>query len=100
MDPAALPPRLWGEEPGRMTDGLFPRCDHTTGCITCGDEAVEMRVIRIDHDRDLALCEAEGPEAGQRGTVEIALVQPVADGDRLLVHAGTAIAHAGSEVPA
>jgi len=32
--------------------------------------------------------------------VEIALVQPVAEGDRLLVHAGTAIAHAESEVSA
>jgi hydrogenase maturation factor len=57
-----------------------------------------MRVVRIDADRELALCEAD--EAGERATVEIALVQPVADGDRLLVHAGTAIAHDRSEVPA
>ena len=55
-----------------------------------------MRVVRIDADRELALCETE--EGGQRATVEIALVQPVAVGDVLLVHAGTAIAHAGSEV--
>ena len=81
-----------------MTESLIPSCDHTEGCITCGDEAIRMRVIRIDAERELALCEVE--EGGQRSTVEIALVQPVSEGDTLLVHAGTAIAHAGSEVAA
>jgi hydrogenase maturation factor len=81
-----------------MSGDLVPQCDHVTGCITCGDEAVEMRVLRIDRARELALCSAEAD--GRRSTVEIALVQPVAEGDRLLVHAGTAIAHAGSEVAA
>jgi hydrogenase maturation factor len=81
-----------------MTEGLIPSCDHTEGCITCGDEAIRMRVIRIDAERELALCEVE--EGGQRSTVEIALVQPVSEEDTLLVHAGTAIAHAGSEVAA
>jgi hydrogenase maturation factor len=81
-----------------MTEGVIPSCDHTEGCITCGDEAIRMRVIRIDAERELALCEVE--EGGQRSTVEIALVQPVSEEDTLLVHAGTAIAHAGSEVAA
>lgn len=81
-----------------MTEGLIPSCDHTEGCITCGDEAIRMRVIRIDAERELALCEVE--EGGERSTVEIALVQPVSEGDMLLVHAGTAIAQAGSEVAA
>jgi hydrogenase maturation factor len=80
-----------------MTDGLFPSCDHTEGCITCGDEAVPLKVLQIDADRELALCEAED---GDRSTVEIALVQPVAESDILLVHAGTAIAHAESGVAA
>ena len=79
-----------------MTEGLFPQCDHPTGCITCGDEAVEMRVLRIDQDRELALC--EGQDDAGRSTVEIALVQPVEEGDLLLVHAGTAIAHAEGAV--
>ena len=79
-----------------MTGGLFPACDHTTGCITCGDEALEMRVLKIDRERELALCERRGD--AERSTVEIALVLPVAEGDLLLVHAGTAIAHAGAEV--
>jgi hydrogenase maturation factor len=80
-----------------MSDRLFPSCDHTRGCITCGDEAIRMKVVRIDADRELALC---SEERGERSSVEIALVQPVAEGDVLLVHAGTAIAHAESEVPA
>ena len=48
-----------------------------------------MTVIRLDAARGLALCEGED---GARLSVETALVEPVAPGDRLLVHAGTAIA--------
>jgi hydrogenase maturation factor len=66
-------------------------CDVVHGCITCGDEAVAMRVRRVDEERGLALCE-DG--TGRRSSVEIALVAPVAPGDELLVHAGTAIARA------
>jgi hydrogenase maturation factor len=63
-----------------------PQCD--PHCITCGDEAVPLRVIEIDERRELALCEAED---GAHSSVEIALVSPVTRGDVLLVHAGTAI---------
>ena len=63
--------------------------DCTSGtCITCGDVAVAMRVIQVDEERCLALCEAED---GKRETVEIALVD-AGPGDQVLVHAGTAIA--------
>jgi hydrogenase maturation factor len=57
-------------------------CDPYEGrCITCGDVGVEMRVLEI---RDgLALCEADGIERD----VEIALLDDVMPGDRLLVHA-------------
>jgi hydrogenase maturation factor len=72
-------------------EDLAPHCDHTTGCITCGDEAVPMEVVRVDAERGLALCE-DG--AANRSTVETALVEPVVRGERLLVHAGTAIARA------
>jgi hydrogenase maturation factor len=71
------------------SDRAAARCDHHHGCITCGDEAVSMRVRRIDDERSLALCE---DDHGRRSSVEIALVAPVAPGDGLLVHAGTAIA--------
>jgi hydrogenase maturation factor len=57
-------------------------------CITCSDEGVPMRVERIDVQRGLALCAADD---GSRSTVEIALVEPVEPGDRLLVHAGVAL---------
>jgi hydrogenase maturation factor len=62
-------------------------CTSST-CITCGDVAVAMRVIQVDEERCLALCEAED---GKRETVEIALVD-AGPGDEVLVHAGTAIA--------
>ena len=58
-------------------------------CITCGDDGAPMTVLAIDLDRGLALC---AHEDGARETVEIALVAPVALGDVLLVHAGTALA--------
>jgi hydrogenase maturation factor len=58
-------------------------------CITCGDDGDPMTVIAVDDARGLALCSADD---GARSSVEIALVEPVATGDRLLVHAGTAIA--------
>jgi len=63
--------------------------DCTSGtCITCGDVAVAMRVIEVDDERCLALCESA---QGERSTVEIALVD-AGPGDEVLVHAGTAIA--------
>ena len=67
---------------------------HLHGCITCGDEALPLRVHRVDAERGLALCEDAG---GSRSSVEIALVEPVAEGDVLLVHAGTAIGRAPAE---
>jgi hydrogenase maturation factor len=71
-----------------MTIAPAVACDHEHGCITCGDEAKPTRVVRIDDARALALCEDED---GVRSTVEIALVEPIAEGATLLVHAGTAL---------
>jgi hydrogenase maturation factor len=48
-----------------------------------------MKVVKVDESRGLALC-ADAED--RRETVEIALVAPVAAGDEVLVHAGTAIA--------
>lgn len=73
-----------------MTGPASCGSDH---CITCGDIAVEMTVLAVDEQRVLALCEDED---GRHETVEIALVPPVRPADRLLVHAGTAIAHRGA----
>jgi hydrogenase maturation factor len=63
-------------------------CSDPFHCVTCGDDGVPMRVLRVDEARGLALCE---DEAGERHSVEIALVD-AAPGDALLVHAGTALA--------
>jgi hydrogenase maturation factor len=57
-------------------------------CITCGDDGVPMHVLQVDDDRALALC-VDGD--GAKSSVEIELVLPVAPGDELLVHAGTAL---------
>ena len=65
-----------------------PACDEHH-CITCGDDGDPMTVVRVDADRGLALC---ADEEGSRHTIETALVEPVSPGDRILVHAGTAIA--------
>ena len=61
-------------------------------CITCSDEGVPMQVLRLDADRGLALC--AGPE-GERLTVETTLVDPVAVGDEVLVHAAVALTRLG-----
>jgi len=56
-----------------------------------------MRVLRVDAARALALCAGAD---GARATVEIALVDGVAPGDELLVHAGTALARLDAGAPA
>ena len=57
-------------------------CDpHDDRCITCGDVGVEMRVLDVADG--LARCEVGGEERD----VEIALLDAVAPGDVLLVHA-------------
>jgi len=69
-----------------MTASSAPDPHH---CVTCGDDGDPMTVLRVDARRGLALCVSEN---GARSTVETALVEPVAPGEHLLVHAGTAIA--------
>jgi hydrogenase maturation factor len=64
-------------------------CDRRDHCVTCADEGIEMTVLAVDEARGLALCSDPG---GAHHSVETMLVDPVAAGDRLLVHAGTAIA--------
>jgi hydrogenase expression/formation protein HypC len=61
------------------------------GCITCGDAAIEVRVMEVLSD-NLALIEI----GGRTETVSVALVDALV-GDRLLVHAGEAIAKLGRD---
>ncbi|MGH2875573.1 MAG: HypC/HybG/HupF family hydrogenase formation chaperone [Solirubrobacteraceae bacterium] len=71
-------------------------CDPVAHCVTCGDDGVPMSVVRVDAERGLALCAPCAGPRGARATVETALVEPVAPGEVLLVHAGTAIARDGA----
>ena len=67
---------------------LAPSCDHQVGCITCGDTAVPVRVVRVEDDPTLAVC---ADADGAREIVETSLVGQVEQGVTLLVHAGVAI---------
>ena len=62
-----------------------------TACITCGDVAIPMRVIRTGDD-GLADCITEDGQASQ---VELALVD-ARPGDEVLVHACVAIQRLGA----
>ena len=72
-----------------MSEALPACMAEFDGCITCGDHAVELRVVTVDDARGLAVC---ADDAGASTEVDVLLVAPVAPGDRVLVHAGTAIA--------
>jgi hydrogenase maturation factor len=61
-------------------------------CVTCGDDGVPMRVLKIDEARELALCAGDD---GERHTVEVALVDAVV-GSEVLVHAGVALVMLGA----
>jgi hydrogenase maturation factor len=56
-------------------------------CITCSDEGISMRVVSLSEDG--AVCVDEDGSTHER--IAIDLVEPVAAGDRILVHAGVAI---------
>ena len=75
-----------------MSGDVDPRCErastegrNASHCITCGDIAVPMTVLRVDDG--FACCEA----SGEQETVETALVGDVTPGDEVLVHAGVAL---------
>jgi hydrogenase expression/formation protein HypC len=55
-------------------------------CITCGDTAVSVRILRLLEDEMAVVDTGSGPEE-----VSVALVS-AAVGDTILVHAGEAIA--------
>jgi hypothetical protein len=84
-------------------------CDEQGRCITCADEGVAMRVLRVERERSVAICvelERElvdrggetsrgAGEAAGRAEVAIDFVEPVAVGEELLVHAGVALGNLG-----
>lgn len=66
----------------------LPVC-HDEVCVTCADEAVEVRVTRLLDDGLAVVATESGPEE-----VSVALV-PARVGDTVLVHAKEAIAVIG-----
>ena len=64
---------------------------HDPVCITCGDVAIAMRVVRTGAD-GLADCVTED---GAMSQVDLALVD-AAEGDEVLVHACVAIQRIGA----
>ena len=57
-------------------------------CLTCGDIAIPMRVIRTGGEDGLADCISED---GETATVDLGLVEDARPGDAVLVHANVAI---------
>jgi hydrogenase maturation factor len=64
-------------------------------CITCSDQGTPVVVTELDAASGIAQCVAAD---GSSIEADVTLVDPVAVGTRLVVHAGTAIAL--MEVPA
>ena len=57
-------------------------------CLTCGDIALSVCVVRVDEANQTAFVQGESLSA----EVDISLVPGVLPGDKLLVHGGVAIA--------
>jgi hydrogenase maturation factor len=57
-------------------------------CITCSEEALHARVLRVDQEAGLAVVTIKDTSE----EIDITLVESVAPGDVLLVHGGVAIA--------
>jgi hydrogenase maturation factor len=70
-----------------MSDPAGASCEAGTGhCITCGDEGIAMRVLELQSAA--ALCV---DEEGEIHSIAIDLLDDVAAGTTVLVHAGVAI---------
>lgn len=61
-------------------------------CVTCSDEALTARVLRVDQETGLALVEIMA-EKHTTEEIDVTLVESVVPGDLLLVHGGVAIAN-------
>ena len=61
-----------------MSEAL-PPASRLDGCITCGDHAVELRVVSVDEASGLAVC---ADEHGASAEVDVLLVGPRRPGRR------------------
>jgi hydrogenase maturation factor len=86
-DEQASPLHLLQDEPGSGAD-VSCTLDDQGHCITCSDEALQVRVLYVDEEHGLAQVTLNGTEE----EIDISLVDSIAAGDLLLVHGGVAIA--------
>jgi hypothetical protein len=63
-------------------------------CVTCSDEALQARVLRVDEETGLVEVMAEEVRTEE---IDITLVENVVPGDLLLVHGGVAIANGSAD---
>ena len=82
--------RVGDAKPDLSSLVLGPSCepDAYGHCVTCADEAQQVRVLSVDKLAGLALAEVNGVT----GEVDISLVDELAPGDFILIHGGVAIA--------
>jgi hydrogenase maturation factor len=64
-------------------------CDIDEHCITCGDTSVPMVVLQVSEEHRTAVCRLES--GVETATVDTWLIDDVRAGERLMVHAGTAL---------
>lgn len=83
--PTATPTAWPAAGPNACAEGDSRTRDE--GCITCGDVAVPLTVVDVTGTD--ARCR---DEHGREEAVAVELIGPVTAGDRILVHAGVAIA--------
>jgi hydrogenase maturation factor len=63
-------------------------CRYDAGrCITCGDEALEAEVVRVDEDGTALVA-----VGGRTIEIDVSLIDELSRGDRVLIHGGVALA--------
>ena len=76
-------------ENGVGTHDSLCELDGEGHCVTCSDEALPARVLRVDQETGLALVEVKDTTE----EIDVSLVDDIVPGDLLLVHGGVAIGH-------
>jgi hydrogenase maturation factor len=83
-----------GDQAETVLSSSIVHCS-SASCITCGDIALAVRVLSIDHETGLGLVTLEdGVEQ-----VDLSLVDDIAPGDLILVHGGVALERLEIENP-
>ena len=85
-DKQGNPAQLLKHELGPIDD-VSCALDAEGHCITCTDEALQVRVLYVDEENGLAQVTLNGAVE----EIDISLVESIAPGDIVLVHGGVAI---------